>query len=70
MHTYEARVYITNGNSQIPHTVRIQADSVFSAQQMFQAQYGSNNVISIPIQIQDMGSGVQSGDSPWMQKYK
>ena len=49
--TYEAIVKVQNGNASIPHTVRITADSSFSAQQLLRGQYGQNNVISMPIKV-------------------
>jgi hypothetical protein len=64
MKTWEAKVYVRNGNSRIPHTVRFQADSSFAAQQMLSAQYGMNNVISIPVEVRSGGSNYNP--APWM----
>jgi len=66
MKTYSARVYVRNGNSRVPHTVQFNAQSSFAAQQMLTAQYGANNVISVPTEI---SGHVSSGSkSPWMIK--
>ena len=66
MKTFEAKVYVRNGNSRIPHTVRFQAESSFAAQQMLSAQYGANNVISVPVEVNSGGSNYNP--APWMIK--
>ena len=65
--TYQATVMIKspNGISNTAHQVRINADSVFSASQMLKAQYGSNNVISVPTEIQTNNSNSHNA-APWM----
>jgi hypothetical protein len=65
MKTFQARVYVRNGNSRVPHTVQFQAQSSFAAQQMCIAQYGAGNVISIPTEVKNPKGG---GSSPWMIK--
>ncbi len=67
MKTYEAKVYVKQGNARIPHTVQVQAESVFSAQQMIKAQYGANNVITIPYEVSSGGSSFNS--APWMENF-
>lgn len=62
MKTFTAKVYVRNGSTRIPHTVQFNAESSFSAQQMLRAQYGANNVISVPVEINSGGGG----SAPWM----
>jgi hypothetical protein len=64
MKTFTARVYVRNGVSRIPHTVQFNAESSFAAQQMLVAQYGSDNVISVPTEV----TGGGSSQAPWMIK--
>jgi len=63
MKTYQAKVYIRNGNSRIPHTVQFNAESSFAAQQMLSAQYGANNVLTVPIEV---SGGAKHNKAPWM----
>ena len=65
MKTYTAKVYVRNGSTRIPHTVQFQAESSFAAQQMVRAQYGANNVISVPTEV---SSGSTYNPAPWMKK--
>jgi hypothetical protein len=65
MKTYQAQVYVRNGNTRIPHTVQFNAESSFAAQQMLRAQYGANNVISVPKEV--LGSAGYNS-APWMKK--
>lgn len=64
MKTFSARVYVRNGNARIPHTVQFNAQSSFAAQQMLYAQYGRDNVISVPTEV--TGSGSTHNPAPWM----
>lgn len=66
MKTWEAKVYVRSGNSRIPHTVRIKAQSSFAAREMFNAQYGANNVIGIPYEVKSGGS--KHNPAPWMER--
>jgi hypothetical protein len=66
MKTFSARVYVRNGNAKVPHTVQFNAQSSFAAQQMLTAQYGANNVISVPIEI--TSHATTGSKSPWMIK--
>lgn len=63
MKTFQAKVYVKNGYSRIPHTVQFHAETPFAAQQMLVAQYGANNVISVPVEVKG-GSG--HNPAPWM----
>jgi len=63
MKTFQAQVYVKNGNSKIPHVVQFNAQSSFAAQQMLAAQYGSNNIISVPTEVKSNSGG---NKSPWM----
>lgn len=65
MKTFQARVYVKNGNARVPHTVHLNAQSSFAAQQQLVAMYGASNVISVPTEVKGA-----SGDSksPWMVK--
>jgi len=65
MKTFQARVYVKNGNTRVPHTVQFTAMSSFSAQQQLVAQYGQGNVISVPTEVK---GGAGSSNSPWMVK--
>jgi len=65
MKTFQAKVYVRNGNARVPHTVQFNAESSFAAQQMCAAQYGSANVISVPTEIRASNS---TSSSPWMIK--
>ena len=67
MKTYTARVYVRNGNARVPHTVQFNAETSFAAQQMLTAQYGANNVITVPTEVTGFASS-GSGSSPWMIK--
>ena len=62
MKTYRAQVYVKSGASKLPHTVQVQATSAFSAQQMLQAQYGRENVLTIPTEV----TGGSNKNAPWM----
>ena len=66
MKTFTAKVYVRNGSTRIPHTVQLNAESSFAAQQMLSAQYGANNVISVPTEVS--GSG-PSTSAPWMKDF-
>lgn len=63
MQVWEARVYVRNGYTRIQHTVRLQAETVVAAQQLLGAQYGPENVISVPVPLSASSS---SGTSPWI----
>lgn len=65
MKTFQARVYVRNGNARVPHTVQFNAQSSFAAQQMAAAQYGANNVISVPTEVK---GATGSTSAPWMIK--
>jgi hypothetical protein len=67
MKVFQARVYVRNGNARIPHTVQFNAETSFAAQQMIAAQYGANNVISIPVEVRG-GSSLDSR-APWMRDF-
>ena len=67
MKNYEARVYVRQGTARIAHLVRIQAESVFAAQQQLTAQYGSGNLIVTPYEVSNGGSTYNS--APWMEKW-
>jgi hypothetical protein len=64
--TFEAKVYVRNGNSRIMHTVRVQADSSFAAQQLLSAQYGQNNVVGVPTEVRNSNSTFVA--APWMRR--
>ena len=66
MKTFQAKVYVRNGSTRIPHTVQFNAESSFDAQQMLNGQYGSNNVISVPTEVKGSGS---YNPAPWMKKF-
>ena len=51
MKTFQAKVYVKNGYSRVPHTVQFNAETPFAAQQMLVAQYGASNVISVPVEV-------------------
>lgn len=63
MKQFQARVYVKNGTSRVPHTVQLNAETSFSAQQMLVAQYGAGNIITIPVEVKG-GSG--HNPAPWM----
>ena len=65
MKTFSARVYVRNGVSRVPHTVQFNAQTSFGAQQMLVAQYGADNVISVPVEVR---GATGSTKSPWMIK--
>jgi len=65
MKTFQAKVYVKNGNARVPHTVQFNAESSFAAQQMVQAQYGSANVISVPVEVK---GSTGYNPAPWMIK--
>lgn len=65
MKTFQARVYVKNGNARVPHTVQFTAQTSFAAQQMLVAQYGAGNVISVPTEVT---GATGSNKSPWMVK--
>ena len=65
MKTYEATVMVQNGSSKIAHTVRVSSTSTFSAQQLLQAQYGSENLVSTPISVTSSPASTFDA-SPWM----
>ncbi len=67
MKTFSARVYVRNGNTKVPHVVQFNAQSSFAAQQMLAAQYGTENVISVPVEVTGYQSSGNSS-SPWMIK--
>ena len=64
MKRFKATVYVENGYSRIPHEVQVTADSPFSAGELLAAQYGRENVISIPIEVSDQTS--DHNNAPWM----
>ncbi len=66
MKTFEANVMIQKNNARIPHVAQVQAQSVFSAKEMLEAQYGRGNVVSIPVEISTSGSS--HNPAPWMVK--
>lgn len=66
MKNFEGKVYVNQGNARVPHTVRLQAESSFAAQQMLKAQYGSSNVIMIPYEV---SGGSNYNPAPWMERY-
>jgi len=66
MKTYEAKVYVKNGNAKIPHTTQIQAESTFSAQQLISSQYGAENVITTPVEVTQNNS---NNSAPWMKDF-
>jgi len=63
MKTFQAKIYVKNGYSKIPHTVQFNAETPFAAQQMLIAQYGANNVISVPIEVKATST---YNSAPWM----
>jgi len=63
MKVFQAKVYVKNGNTRIPHTVQLNAESSFAAQQMLSAQYGSNNLLTVPVEVK---GGSRSNHAPWM----
>lgn len=67
MKTFSAQVYIKNGNAKIAHTIQFSASSSFAAQQMLTAQYGANNVITVPTEVS--GSGSDYNPAPWMKNF-
>jgi len=64
MKTFEATVMVRNGNSNIAHTVRITADNNFAARELFSAQYGASNVVSMPVEVKSFGGSYDP--APWM----
>lgn len=62
MKTFQAKVYVRNGFTRIPHTIQFQAQSSFAARQMAEAQYGRENVISVPTEVRG------GSRAPWMKK--
>jgi len=66
MKTFQARVYVRNGNGRIAHLVQFEAESSFAAQQMLTAQYGADNIITVPVEVKPGSSS--SGSAPWMIK--
>jgi len=65
--TYECQVYIQNGNNKVAHTVRVQSDSTFGAQQQLMGMYGQSNIIGQPTRISNTASGSSNyNPSPWM----
>ena len=66
MKTFQAKVYVRNGVSRVPHMVQFNAQSSFAAQQMVIAQYGRENVISVPTEV--TGSSGGSSKAPWLKK--
>jgi len=60
---FQATVRVQNGNSQIPHTAIVDAQSSFAAQQLLQAQYGTDNVLTVPIEV---SGGSSTNHAPWM----
>jgi len=66
MKNFEARVYVNQGSAKIAHLVRIQAESVFAAQQQLTAQYGAGNLISTPYEV---SGGSTYNSAPWMEKW-
>ena len=66
MKTFQAKVYVRQGNSRIPHVVQFNAQSSFAAQQMLIAQYGASNVISVPTEVKPGNSTYNP--APWMTK--
>ena len=67
MKTFEATVYVKNGSTRIPHTTQVQAESSFSARELLDAQYGSENVVSIPTEVSTSSSSHNS--APWMKDF-
>jgi hypothetical protein len=65
MKVFECKVYVKNGNSRIMHTVRVQADSSYAAQQLLGAQYGANNVVGVPVEVRNVSSSYNPGS--WIQ---
>ena len=68
MKTFEAQVMVQNGNARINHTARVSAQNSFAAQQMLNAQYGANNVVSMPVEVQG-SSGDDYDPAPWMKGF-
>ncbi len=66
MKTFTARVYVRNGNAKIAHTIQFPAESSFAAQQMLSAQYGLNNVITVPTEVK--GSTSTYDPAPWLKR--
>jgi len=66
MKTWEVNVLIKNGNAKIPHTVHIIAQNSFAAKQQASAQYGSSNVVSIPVEVR---TGSNYDPAPWMKNF-
>ena len=65
--TYQGQVYVQNGNNRVAHTVMVQADSVYSAQQQLAGMYGHSNVIGMPMKTTSGASGSSNyNPSPWM----
>ncbi len=64
MKKFEVMVYVQNGNTRVPHVTHVQAESSFSAREMLSAQYGRENVISVPTEVKNNSSGHNS--APWM----
>ena len=66
MKTFTAKVYVRNGSTRTPHTIQFNAETSFSAQQMLSAQYGANNIISVPTEV--TGYSSSGNNAPWMIK--
>jgi len=68
MKTFEATVMVRNGNANIAHTARVTAQTSFSAREMLSAQYGANNVVTMPVEVSSSGSSYDP--APWMQGFR
>jgi len=65
MKQYKATVYVENGYSKIPHEVQVSAETPFAAKELLAAQYGRDNVISIPTEV--TGQSSTNNSAPWME---
>jgi len=66
MKSFEALVYVQNGSTRLPHTVRLQADTMFNAQQQLVGMYGSSNVINMPYEVGGSAPKGNYNSAPWM----
>ena len=51
MKTFEALVYVTEGNAKIPRKTHVRAGTSLSAQELVEVQYGRENLISVPREV-------------------
>ena len=58
MKTFEALVYVTQGNAKIPRKTHVRAGSSLAAQDLLEAQYGRENLISVLREV-SAGTGDQ-----------